>query len=260
MAAWLWRGGADNAVNEEQKYLFDLRGYLVIENALTQETVGELNQAAERIEDIEPSAYPPPVERGKEMTDEELYLSNILEGDPAFLPLIDLPGIVDIVESVTPGAFRLNHTYMVSRKRGGYTYLHMGGTPIHPKAMYFVAGGEIVSTLTKVVFPLLGTEPDDGCFAVIPGSHKSSFVRPWGPHPDENPPLEPVRARPGDAIIFTEALAHGSLVNHSGRARRTVFFCYSVGYMPDWGRFGLHFSEGLSARLSELQREIVRLK
>ena len=232
----------------------------MIENVLTPQRVDELNAVAERIEGLDPAAYPSPVVRGKEMTDEELYLSNILEGDAAFFPLIDLPEIIDVVEGVTPGSFRLNHTNMVSRKRGGYTYLHMGGAPLHPKAMYLVADGEIVSTLTKVVFPLLGAAPEDGCFAVIPGSHKSAFARPWGPHPDDNPALEPVNAGPGDAIVFTEALAHGSLVNHSGRARRTVFLCYSVGYMPDWGRLGLHFSDGIHDRLTERQSEIVRLK
>jgi len=70
----------------------------------------------------------------------------------------------------------------------------------------------------------------------------------------------PVDAEPGDCIVFTEALAHGSLVNQSGRPRRTLYFCYSVGYMPDWGNLGLSFSDGFLDKLSPAQAEIVRLK
>ena len=91
-------------------------------------------------------------------------------------------------------------------------------------------------------------------------AHKSNFPKPWGHHPDENPLLTPVPAQAGDAIIFTEALTHGSVVNTSFRRRRTVYYCYSIGYMPDWGGQGLHFSERISKQLTDAQNEIVRLK
>ena len=74
------------------------------------------------------------------------------------------------------------------------------------------------------------------------------------------PPLIPVPARAGDAIIFTEALTHGSTVNRSGRPRRTLYYCYSIGYMPDWGGQGLHYSDGFAERLSPERREVLRLK
>jgi len=75
----------------------------------------------------------------------------------------------------------------------------------------------MMSTLTKAVFPLFDCDAEEGCFAVVPGAHKSNFPRPWGNHPDENPSLVAVPARAGDAIIFTEALAHGSMVCVSGK-------------------------------------------
>ena len=78
---------------------------------------------------------------------------------------------------------------------------------------------------------------------LIPGSHKANFVSPFGLHPDENPSLVPIEAEPGDCIVFTEAMRHGSYVNTSKKPRRTIYFCYSVGYMPDWSKFGLQFSD-----------------
>jgi len=136
----------------------------------------------------------------------------------------------------------------------------MHGTPIIPKAQYHCRHEQMISTLTKVVFPMLDCEIDDGCFAVIPASHKSNFVRPWGTHPEENPPLRPVPARAGDAIMFTEALAHGSMVNTSGRPRRTLYYCYSIGYMPDWTDQGLDYSDGFADCLSPRRRELLLLK
>ncbi|MEM7132248.1 MAG: phytanoyl-CoA dioxygenase family protein [Chloroflexota bacterium] len=82
---------------------------------------------------------------------------------------------------------------------------------------------------------MLDCEAEDGCFAEIPSAHKSNFPKPWGKHPDENPVLTAVPAKAGDAIIFTEALTHGSTVNTSHRPNRAYsHYCYSIGYMPDW--------------------------
>jgi ectoine hydroxylase-related dioxygenase (phytanoyl-CoA dioxygenase family) len=171
-----------------------------------------------------------------------------------------VPEVIEIVRLVSLGLFRLNHTYSISHWGAGYTGMHMGGTPIHPKAAYMCHGGQIFSILTKATFPIRNHDVEDGCFAVIPGSHKANFKRPWSDHPDENPPLIPVPAQPGDAIVFTEALTHGSVVNTSGRTRRTIYCCYSAGYMPDWKKLHLSFSESFVDRLTPERREIVRLK
>ena len=49
------------------------------------------------------------------------------------------------------------------------------------------------------------------------------FVSPFGLHPDENPSLVPIEADPGDCIVFTEAMRHGSYVNTSKKPRRTIY-------------------------------------
>jgi hypothetical protein len=50
------------------------------------------------------------------------------------------------------------------------------------------------------------------------------------------------------------------MVNTSDRPRRTLYYCYSIGYMPDWGGQGLVFSDRVMDNLNERQREIIRLK
>lgn len=247
-------------MTDEQKYLFDLNGYIVLEKIVPREVVDACNGALDRYEDMDEADYPPPLRLGDQRTEKNLYISNILEGDPAFRPLIDIPEVIDVVSTISGATFRLNHTYTIYRWGGGFTQLHMHGTPIIDKCQYRCENGQIVSTLTKAVFPMLDCGPEDGCFAVIPGAHKSSFPRPWGPHPDVNPPVAPVRAKAGDCIIFTEALTHGSTVNTSGRPRRTLYYCYSIGWMRDWGGQHLHFSDQLANTLTEEQREVIALK
>jgi hypothetical protein len=247
-------------MNQAQKYLFDLQGYLVLENLLPLDFIEACNGILENLEAAPLQAYPEGIVQSKPRTNNELYLSNILQADPLLHRLIDVPEVIDVVREVSRGLFRLNHTYSISHWGDGYTHLHMGGTPIHPKASYTCANGQIFSLLTKAVFPIRNHGVDDGCFAVIPGSHKANFERPWGNHPAENPPLVPLPAKPGDVIIFSEALAHGSVVNVSGRTRRTIYCCYSVGYMPDWTKLHLTFSKSFMDQVSPERREILRLK
>lgn len=247
-------------MNDTDKYLFDLHGYLVLENAVPAHLVQACNQVLDCFEEMPESEYPPPLCLGEERSPQSLYISNIVEGDNVFLDLMDIPAVLDAVATITGGAYRLNHTYTIYRWGGGYTGLHMHGTPLIPKAQYHFHNGEMMSTLTKVVFPMFDCGPEDGCFAVIPGAHKSNYPKPWGNHPEENPPLVAVPAKAGDAIIFTEALTHGSTVNTSGRTRRTLYYCYSIGYMPDWGGQGLHYSDEFAGRLSPDRQELLRLK
>ena len=247
-------------MDTEQKYIFDLQGYITLKGVVADEVVGACNAVLDRFETMDENDYPPPLRLGDQRTEKNLYISNILEGDEIFRSLIDIPEVLDVVAEVTGGPYRLNHTYTIYRWGGGYTGLHMHGTPIISKCQYHCRNGQMVSTLTKAVFPLLDCSEEDGCFAVVPGAHKSNFPRPWGNHPDENPALQGVAAEAGDAIIFTEALTHGSLVNTSGRPRRSLYYCYSVGYMPDWGGQYLCFSDEIYHVLPEDQREILRLK
>ena len=140
-------------MTQEQKYLFDLQGYIVLEQIVPPDMVAACNAALDRFETMEPADYPPPLVLGQERSPENLYISNIIEGDDAFLPLMEFPELLDAVECVTGGPYRLNHTYTIYRWGGGYTGMHMHGTPIIPKCQYHCRNGQMVSTLTKAVFP-----------------------------------------------------------------------------------------------------------
>ena len=247
-------------MDDVQRYMFDLQGFVVLKNVVPPARIARLKEILDGLEQLPPARLPPHVVQSKPRTEKMLYLSNIVEAASEFHALIDVPEVIDVVREVSLSLFRLNHTYAIYHWKDAMSALHMAGTPIHPKASYMAKNGQIFSSLTKAVFPIANHTIEDGCFAIVPGSHKSEFVRPFSDDPLSHPGLVPVAAEPGDAIVFTEAATHGSYKNISGLCRQSLFYCYSVGYMPDWTKLGLSFSDDLYKQVSQMQSEILRLK
>jgi hypothetical protein len=255
----------ENSMNEkiinEFRYAFDALGYFKYNNKFNKKLINQINSCIERIERLSEKDLPRGVSYGKPLSEIESYLSSVICSSADFDEIIFDDELLNLINLTTMGMTRLNHAYSITRfDTGGYTYMHMGGAPIHPKAAYMSANNQILSLTTKIVIPLTEQKIEDGCFAAIPGSHKSNFIRPYGDHPDENPYLHPIETNIGDVIIFTDSLAHGSLVKKSVKFRRTLYLCYSVGYMPDWTKFGLTLPEWYINQHTTQQQKYLKLK
>ena len=87
-------------MNAEQKYLFDLQGYIALKGVVPAEVVKACNEVLDRYEGLDEEDYPPPLCLGQERTKENLYISNILEGDETFRALIDVPEVIDVIAEV----------------------------------------------------------------------------------------------------------------------------------------------------------------
>jgi|TARA_B110001452_G_C15112265_1_gene387713 ectoine hydroxylase-related dioxygenase (phytanoyl-CoA dioxygenase family) len=245
---------------KEFEYEFDLNGYVVLRNIIDPKKISKINIILQSLERKKSSDLPHNVFFGKQKNKSESYISNILEADNEFEKLATIPSILKIMKHITSNFFRLNHAVAMTKfQKNTYTYLHMGNIPHHPKIFYFVKNAKIFSNVTKVVFPICNNTEKDGGFAVIPGSHKASFSRPFNNNPKNNKLLKHVDAKPGDAILFTEALAHGSLINKSGKVRRILSYCYSVGYMPDWTKHNLHYSKEYMKKTSTKIKNLIRI-
>ena len=229
---------------KEFDYEFDLNGYVVLRNIISKNKINKINRILISLEKKKESELPHNVLFGKKKNKSEAYLSNILAADKEFEKLATIPKILSIMKHVTSNFFRLNHTVAMTKfKKNTYTYLHMGNLPNHPKIFYFVKDGKIFSNITKVLFPICNNTKKNGGFAVIPGSHKANVNRPYSNNPKDNKLLKYIDAKPGDAVIFTEALAHGSMINKTNNVRRILSYCYSVAYMPDWTKLDLKYSK-----------------
>ena len=82
-----------------------------------------------------------------------------------------------------------------------------------------------------VAYNLRDVGPGDGGFAAVPGSHKASY--PFPPEwieldvPGGRPFVNAVTGPAGTAVLFTEAMTHGSLPWRGAGERRTIFYKYS---------------------------------
>ena len=71
----------------------------------------------------------------------------------------------------------------------------------------------------------------------IPGSHKSAFSPPDGITCVGTPSacVQQIPCRAGSAVIFTEALRHGTLDWKAPTQRRSLFYKYSPRHASWWG-------------------------
>ncbi len=99
---------------------------------------------------------------------------------------------------------------------------------------------------------------------VIPGSHKANFPHPnfaehtigVGGSVDGIEEAVEVHMQAGDALIFVDALCHGSARRVTPGNRRIAVFRYG----PSWGNFrhGYQPSPEMLARLTPARRQIVQ--
>jgi hypothetical protein len=213
-------------MTEEERYFFDVRGYHLVENALNQDELKALNE----IFDAQQARLPDPgAGRAR-------YLELINWGRP-YRDLIDHPSVLPCLEEMLGPQFRLDHEYAEHMIAGGAGELHINGTPYSTMFHYHVAGGKIHCGLVAVVWALKDVPPGAGGFCCIPGSHKSSFAPPASITcvGEPTPGVQQIPCRAGSAILFTEALRHGTLAWSAPTQRRSLFYKYSPRHVSWWG-------------------------
>ena len=241
-------------MNEEERYRFDLQGYLKIENAIEAETVYAMNQWFEEKAETDPEFA------GRD--GETIKVFELLTWGPQFLNLLDNPRVLPYLKEMCGDRLRLDHDYgLISRRPGPKLTLHGGGTPYDASQYYHCRDGKFYNGLIVAVYALTDTPPGAGGFCCIPGSHKSAFRCPEDIRvmDRESDLVQAVPCKAGDCIVFTEALTHGTLPWQAETTRRALFYKYSPGHMT-WARTYYTPAPGnpalpeLEPRLNETQR------
>jgi len=206
----------------EEKFMFDLEGYIVIKNVLTPAEVAELNVLADHT-----------FSANKEKADRRT--SQVSRWGAPAQALIDHPNIVPYLLELLGPKFRVDHDYCIFMTKGGRAGgLHGGEGDREADHWYKYRDGVMRNGLTVVTFFLTHANVGDGGFACIPGSHKSNFVDnvpadvrmfERRPHYVTQPAVEP-----GDALIFTEALIHGTMPWTAEHERRALLYKFSPGH------------------------------
>jgi len=234
-------------MDEHERYLFDLRGYLVVENALSPEEVKAANAALDQHWDqVKPRAREYSLSGGSEaLRGEKGRLEagfNLLHlpkpwCEP-FRQMLAHPRIVPYLHELIGKGFRLDHgPGLIAMEEGceGHV-LHGGGEPYDPSQFYVHKNGRMHNGLTVVSWQLTEVRPGDGGFCCIPGSHKANIpcpqeIKRWEAQRDC---VVQVAAPAGSAVIFTEALTHGTLPWRGQGQRRSILYKMSPGFLA-WG-------------------------
>ena len=225
-------------------------GYLVLKNILTPGEVASLAKAIDETEahalahvDQEPRVASPWMKNNVYHRSEErgyhawgsnapgatLMVEDFFNADPAFHFLIGHEPTMGYIREIVQERPTINNSEIRIRYTGNATGAHMGG-PMGTKYRYSFVGGKIDCMMVRMVYFVHDVRPGEGEFSVVPASHKSNFLPPYQCAPDDEPGMIGLPVQAGDAILFTENLRHGGLINHSPRTRKTLH----VGYGPSW--------------------------
>jgi len=248
-------------------YLFDLRGYLILERALEPSLVDDLNRALDGAPPLPPGGWWGDVQRSDSGGPQGLELQNIVAGGEPFERLIDHPSWIDYVrrycgevDSYVEGLF-IDECFASIRRSGGYFVIHSGGYRGAVRGQYRYDHGVFRCGQVNVLMALTDVGQGDGGTMIIPGSHKSNL-----PHPefeyyerervDTMPGAIEVHLNKGDALLFCDGLSHGASSRTNQGERRVVIYRYG----PSWGatRHGYVYSRPLLDRLTPARRAILR--
>lgn len=259
-------------VSDLDRYLFDLRGYLVLKNAVTKEHVARMNAALDSLPRMKPGEWYGYVHREKFEESRGIAYQQIYEAGQSFEELIDHPSWIEKVKEFVggEGTFDFNNgelfideNFASIRGPGEAIGLHSGGHQGVKRTQFRVHNGRFMCGQINILLALTDIGQGDGATMVIPGSHKANFVHPdlekkqihEGASVDGVEGAIEVHLDAGDAILFVDAISHGSAKRINQGERRICVFRYG----PAWGtfRFGYRPSPELLGRLTPRRRRIV---
>ena len=151
-------------MTEVEQYLFDLQGYLIVEDVLDAEAVAELN----RLIDLQAMGENIEQARGR------LHSGGFLTWGQSFVDLLDHERIMPLLKVILGDGFRLDHYYAIYLEAGAERLgLHGGNTPYDPPEYYHFRNGQMYNGLTVVAWNLADTGPSRVVFAAFRAATRS---------------------------------------------------------------------------------------
>ncbi|GMV80903.1 MAG: hypothetical protein AMXMBFR7_20870 [Planctomycetota bacterium] len=229
----------DVKVSDEERFLFDLQGYIVLRGVLSPEEIARYLGAVRRLEGLryderERLKHTIGGKTAQPTLDEKpghKRLNGLLRLDLCFDELIDHPAVFPRVRafmelcrhSAEP---QLVNTWSIAKAQGhDHNGWHRGITP----DLYGHRAGKLGSRMLNTIWFLTDNGPDDGCVIAVPGSHKNHIDLNWGSpeyHGLKMPGSQCITGRAGDVLLFSEALLHTGLKKTTPGLRTNLYYNY----------------------------------
>ena len=211
-------------MSEYEKFLFDLKGFLVIPGVLTDQ---EIQTVREHLEVLlkDPERLPG-------------HLQAPIAGPAEFL--IDHPRVMGLLQEVIHpdrDRIRLESVFISGRsiKNSENQWRpHVGGTNLDPSLSYRFHNGRIYSGMTRIVWELNEVKKGQGGTCLVPGSHKANLFSAqdgtWPVEADDpdSGVWETYGCPPGSLVMFSEGVRHtGSAWTNPDNPRRAILIAYN---------------------------------
>ncbi|MEE3259816.1 MAG: phytanoyl-CoA dioxygenase family protein [Candidatus Latescibacterota bacterium] len=218
-------------LTQEQKYLFDTRGWLLVPGVLAEDEVEAMRAFALRVQ-REPESLPEP---------ERAFVAGPLE------KLTDHPVVVGFVTEFLAfphlsraacSGFRMEGSNLrnpaATPEREGVFGPHNGSGLFRfacDSHHYQSIPGKSFSGLTRVVWELAPVQMRQGGTLLATGSHKAAYAAPKSIQDPQSAVWETYECPAGSVLFFTEALAHSTCPwTNADNERVGIFNLYnSVG-------------------------------
>lgn len=234
-------------MTEDERYLFDLNGFLIVRGVLSPEEVAAANAAIDRHAQEMVERSDDDLRNARQGTrffgqgPGRMDLGRCLEwgkeDSEVFRSILAHPRLVPIFHGILGKGYRMDHLPMVLAQNAGSEGFSLHGGTVdcnsgryNPHLAYHCHhDGTIRSALLGCNVILRDHNPGDGGFCVVPGSHKSNFKMPKGMVDGERYEefiLQPA-SKAGDVILFSEGTVHGAKAWTSAEQRRTALFRFA---------------------------------
>jgi len=193
----------------EQKAHFDAFGFLIIREMFTKEEIDNIREATVEVIREEGGDEALSGDRG------QYALMGFMERHPRLYDLVDDDRIYEIPETLLGPDFYLSSTD---------GHIRSGDTPWHGLKVSDDSGTYAERPNARVCLYFDTLTQENGALRVIPGSHRRPFsdylevlwqaeddpdCEPFGTVP-EDVPCVVLNSNPGDVVVFTETVYHGS--------------------------------------------------
>ncbi|MCY3879810.1 MAG: phytanoyl-CoA dioxygenase family protein [Rhodobacteraceae bacterium] len=258
-----------------ERYLFDLNGYIILRGALSPDEVSACNAILDTLQDVQPGEWRGCVHGHHFIgAHEGLNLQQIYEAGPAFETLIDHPSWIGRVLHFLGtdeanfdglhGPCFIDENFASIRGPGQAIGLHSGGARRVTRCQFRYHDGRFHCGQINILVAFNRIGAGDGATMVIPGSHKSNLEHPefeaaamadTATSVDGVTGAVEVHLEAGDALLFVDAIMHGSAARRNPGQRRVAVYRYG----PSWGFFRHNYrpSHELLDRLTQSRRDIV---
>jgi hypothetical protein len=261
-----------SSLNENEKdYLFDLQGFLVLDQALNPDQLSAIDAWIDRQpDDLSNGDWLDQVQVHSYGVNDGCNFQNIIEGGDVFEQLMDSPIWFDMVRRYMENDYNqisIVENFLNIRPPGGFLELHSGGQLCSPIHTFRHHNGNWNVGQINILMALTDIGPGDGPTIVVPGSHKSDELHPFF-HRSEKITYDTTKSIPnealgaievhlkrGQALMFSDAITHAGSERTNPGDRKVMIYRYSPHHVIP--RYNYVSSPEFLDRLTPQRRQLV---